>query len=122
MMKVDSLDAAKRMLASEWKHSPELPDIPENHVMACCLRQMGSKKIACVLLNDSGIPVSMMVADGNDVKSPRSSSVVKDGVTYQVDSSNELNMVMSKRDGRWVCLIGERPVERLMELSSGVRF
>lgn len=122
MMKVNSVDAANRMLSSEWNQSPELPDIPEKHLMACCLRQMGNKKIVCVLLNDGGTPVSMMVAGGHDVKSSRGTTVVKDGMTYEVSSSGDLNMVMSKRNGRWVCLIGERSAERLMDLSSGIRF
>ena len=122
MMQVDSVDAAKHALAGQWAQSPGLPDLPEQHVMACCLRQVNDKKVACVLLNDGGVPVSLMVADGNDVRSTRSSTITRDGVAYQVNASAELNMVMTKRDGRWVCLIGERPVDRLIELSKGLQF
>lgn len=122
MMKADSVEAANRIITAEWAQSPELPNMPEKHVMACCLRRMNNKKIACVLLNDGGIPVSMMVADGSDVKNSRSSTFTKDGVPYQVESSDELNMVMTKRDGRWVCLVGDRPIERLIELSKSLKF
>lgn len=122
MMRVDSIDAAKHALAGQWAHAPGLPDLPERQVMACCLRQMNDKKVACVLLNDGGVPVSLMVADGNEVRSTRASTVTRDGATYEVSASAELNMVMTKRDGRWVCLIGERSVDRLIELSKGLQF
>lgn len=122
MMRVDSVDAAKRALAGQWAHSPGLPELPERQVMACCLRQMDNKKVACVLLNDGGVPVSLMVADGNEVRSGRASTVTRDGATYEVSASAELNMVMTKRDGRWVCVIGERSVDRLIDLSKGLQF
>ena len=42
---------------------------------------------------------------------------LSDGVTYHVQSFNSLNMVMTERNGRWICLIGRVPTERLMELA-----
>lgn len=121
--RVSSIGEADQALSKQWSGAPELPGMPDDHVMACCLRRIENKKIVCVLLNDGGTPVSMMVADGADVKAARSATTIeRDGVKYQVESSGELNMVMAKRGDRWVCLIGERPVERLIALSGGLTF
>ncbi|HEX8340409.1 MAG TPA: hypothetical protein VF624_05825 [Tepidisphaeraceae bacterium] len=122
VMKVDSVDAAQRALSHQWAMSPDLPDLPEKHVMACCLRKMNNKRIACVLLDDAGTPVSMMVADGGDVKHAATTTLVRGGTTFYVETADDLNMVATQRDGRWVCLIGERSVERLMELAGSLRF
>lgn len=121
--RVSSIGEAEQVLSKQWSRSPELPDLPDDHVMACCLRRIENKKIACVLLNDDGTPVSMMVADGADVKAARSATTVtRAGVTYHIETSGELNMVMAKRGDRWVCLIGKRPVDRLIALSGGLKF
>lgn len=123
VMRVNSIEEAERALASELPESSGASGMPEDHVMACCLRRIEGKKISCVLLNDESVPVSLMVADGGEVKSSRTATTtVRGGLTYQVESSGDLNMVMTKRDGRWVCLIGARPVERLIELSGSMRF
>ena len=123
VMRVDSLAAAERALSSEWPRSPGLPGVPDDHVMACCLRRIDGKKIACVLMDDGGAPVSMMVAEGGEVNGSRSATLlVRGGVTYRIEHVGELNMVMTQRDGRFVCLIGERSVDRLIELSSSLRF
>lgn len=121
--RVSSIEEAEHALKSELPESDSAAGMPADHVMACCLRRIEGKKIACVLLNDEDVPVSLMVADGGEVKSSRTATTaVRDGLTYQVERSGELNMVMTKKDGRWVCIIGARPVERLIELSSSLRF
>ena len=44
------------------------------------------------------------------------------GVTYHVESAGHLNMVMSERADRWICLIGQVPVDRLMNIADQLRF
>ncbi len=44
-----------------------------------------------------------------------------DGFTYHVQAVVRLNMVMTERQGRLVCLIGELPVQRLMGLADQLR-
>ena len=53
---------------------------------------------------------------------PKSDIVTRAGVAYHVQSSGPLNMVMTERNGRWVCLIGRLPAGRLMDLASGLSF
>jgi hypothetical protein len=47
---------------------------------------------------------------------------VRAGVTYHVQSSGRVNMVMTERQGRWVCLMGEAPIERLMDFAERLQF
>jgi hypothetical protein len=53
---------------------------------------------------------------------PSSPTRTRGGVTYHVQSSGRLNMVMTEWDDRWVCLIGEIPADRLMDIAEQLRF
>ena len=122
VMQVSSIDAANKALSAQWPQSPQLPDVPQDHVMACCMKSVRNKNVACVLLKSEGAPITMTVASASDMRLPTSPTVTKGGVTYHVQSFNALNMVMTERHGRWVCLIGEMPSERLMEVAAQLQF
>jgi hypothetical protein len=119
---VDSIDAANKLLAAESRQCPEVPAVPREHVMACCMKSVKNRKVACVVLKSEGVPVTMVVANASDMRSPRSAGVVQNGMTYNVESVGRLSMVMTERHGRWVCLIGETPPERLMDLAAKLEF
>jgi hypothetical protein len=122
VMQVESVTAANQALAKQWAQSPQIPNVPNDHIMACCMRSMQNKKVACVLLNGENEPVTMTVANAADMDSPKSPTMTRNGVTYHVQSKGSLNMVMTERNDRWVCLVGRLPVERLMELASNLEF
>jgi len=122
IMKVESIEEAGRVLARDWPQSPDLPGVPQEHVMACCMKSVRNKRMACVLLKAEGAPVTMAVANAADMRLPSSPTRVRGGVTYHVDSSGRVNMAMAERQGRWVCLMGEVPVERLMDFAERLRF
>lgn len=123
VMKVDSIEAAGESLSQQWPGSPELPGVPQEHVMACCMKSVHNRKVAVVLLQGhSGGPVTMTVAKASDMKAPKGPKVEHDGFTYHTESSGKLNMVSTERDGRYVCLIGSLPTEELMDLASELRF
>ena len=82
----------------------------------------GTKKVACVLLNDGGTPVTMAVADAGQVKSPKSSTMERNGITYHVETVGELQMVMTERQSRWICFIGAVYIEKLNELAEAIKF
>lgn len=121
-VRVDSIEAANKVLAEKSPGGPELPDIPAEHVMACCMKSVKDKRVACVLLKSEGVPVTMVVANAADMRSPKSREVLRGGVAYRVDSVGALSMVMTERHERWVCLIGEMPAERLMDLAAKLEF
>lgn len=121
-MKVSSIEAATAMLSQQWRGAPTLPDMPDDHVMACCVHDIGRKKMAVVALDIAGTPVTLAVANSADVKSPQGSPVTRDGVTYRVQSSAGVNMAMTQRSGRWICLMGRLSVDRLIDLLAQSRF
>lgn len=122
VIQVDSIAEAGRALNEQWPDRPDLPNAPDSHVMACCMKSVKNKKVACVLLRSEGVPVTMTVARAADMRLPSSPTVVRGGMTYHVQATGELNMVMAERAGRWVCLIGNRPAERLMDLADQLQF
>jgi hypothetical protein len=122
VMAVTSMHAAEKAIARQWKESPQLPGVPEDHAMACCMRSVKNKKMACVLLKDDGEPVTMTVAKADDMQLPQGEIRTRNSTSYHVQSVNDLNMVMTERDGRWVCLISKISVDRLMELAAGLQF
>jgi hypothetical protein len=122
VMRVDSIAEANRALASQWPASPGIPSAPQAHVMVCCMKSVKDKKVACVLLKGDDAPITMAVANADDVKPPTSPSVTRDGVTYHVQAAGALNMVSTARDGRFVCLIGQVPAERLMDIAGKLAF
>jgi hypothetical protein len=119
---VDSMQAANKVLAAQWAQSPLMPNMPDDHVMACCMRSVKNKKMACVLLKGAGEPVTMTVANASDMKLPTSPTMTRNGIEYHVQSAGALNMVMTQRQGRWICLIAKLPVDRLMDLASSLQF
>ena len=121
-VQVDSIDAANKVLSGGHPQFPALPDVPANHVMACCMTEVKDKKVACVLMKQEGVPVSLMVARSGDMRLPTSPVTVRDGVRYHVQAWGALNMVMTERHGRWVCLIGQVPPERLMDVATQFQF
>jgi hypothetical protein len=122
VMKVDSIQQASKVLADAWPEQPGLPRAPASHVMACCMQSIKDRKVACVLFNDDGQPVTMSVARSSELRSPQSPTMVRDGQAFHVESAGRLNMVSTQREGRWICLIGQLPVDRLVEIARGLQF
>ena len=122
VMQVDSIEAANRMLNSQSPDAPTLPQVPQSHVMACCMKSVHDKKMACVLLRDDGEPITLAVANGSDMKLAPAPVVSRNGVSYRVQSVGNLHMVMTERDGRWLCLISQLPADRLIDDAARVRF
>jgi len=122
VMQVDSIEAANRMLNSQSPDAPTLPQVPQSHVMACCMKSVHDKKMACVLLRDDGEPITLAVANGSDMKLAPAPVVSRNGVSYRVQSVGKLHMVMTERDGRWLCLISQLPADRLIDDAARVRF
>jgi hypothetical protein len=121
-MRANTLDEANRAIAAFSENGPTLPEAPASHMMACCMRNVGNKKVACVLFENGGTPVTMVVANAADMQSPSSPTIVQDGITYHVQTTGDLHMVMTERENRWVCLIGKMPQDQLIEVARGVRF
>jgi hypothetical protein len=119
---VDSSEQAAKELQRQWPQSPGLPALPADNVMACCMKSLKGKKMGCILIKREGVPVTMAVARADDMQLPTSSPTqTRGGATYHVQSVGRLNMVMTEKSGRWICLIGELPTKSLMDLADQLR-
>jgi hypothetical protein len=117
-------EANKRLAANSGDHGiVALPIVSDCEVMACCKRSLGRKRMSCAMVERGGAKMSMIVARAADVRAPQdSSTVTRDGVTYHVQSDNGLNMVMTERNARWLCVMGEEPTEKLIEVAAEMKF
>ena len=122
LTKVSSITGAEAAINREWADAPALPGVPDEQVIACCVQAIGRKKMACVALEVDNTPVTMAVADSSDVQSPGGKVLDRGGISYRVKSSAGVNMAMAERGGRWICLMGRVPVERLIETIEHMQF
>ena len=123
VMKVSSMAEASTTLASMGAVGmPTLGQVPEAHAMACCMRDIQNKRVAVVLLKDAAGPVTLSVARAEDMKVPRTRPITRDGVKYYIEQFEDLRMVTTERDGRWVCLIGAVSSDTLIDLAGSLRF
>jgi len=120
-MKADSIQEANEAIAAMAGNSVRLPDSPSAHTMSCCMRDIGNKKVACVLLEDGGAAVTMSVAQAKDMKPSAAPAQIYNGITYHVTSIGKLNMVTVERGGKWICLMSETKAERLMQLADRLK-
>jgi hypothetical protein len=130
VQQVDSIESANKFLAAQWSGpAPAVPDLPKEHVMACCMKSISDKRVACVLLKGhGGEPLTLSVAKAADMRLPKNGQTLeRDGITYHAQSSEAgqsgaVNMVMFERNGRWVCLMGRTPVEQLVGVAGELKF
>ena len=120
-MQVDSIDAANQAIAAFAGDFPALSAPPQAHTMACCMRNVGNKKVACVLLQAQGVPVTLSIADADAVETAGTSTFTRNGQTYHVQTMGDLSMVMTDRGTHHVCVIGALPVEKLVTLVENVK-
>ena len=86
------------------------------------MKSIRNKKMACVLLQSGGTPITMTVARSQDVETPSCEAVNRNGTMYHVQAKDGVNMVMTERDGRWVCLMSELSQDQLIDLAARLRF
>lgn len=119
---VDSVEAATAALRAKWPAGGDMPAMGEHGSMACCVHKIGRKNATCVAMKVDQATVTVAVARESDVKiDPATPSVVHGGVTYRVQSADGLNMAMTQRNGLWLCVMGNVPVDRLIDLAAEMK-
>lgn len=119
-MPVDSVQEVNDAFAAFGKNGVKI-EAPQMAVMSCCMQQVGSRQVYCVLMKEEGVPVTLTIADAGAVEGAKSPAVMHKGAEFHVEVSGELTMVTTERGGRRVCLIGALPAERLMGLAEGLK-
>lgn len=119
---VRSVEEARRTIETQWQEAPALPQMPDENIHACCLRGVQSRQVACVLLRQGDVPVTVVVARTKDFKSTDGPKVTRKGHEYSVHSRDGVNMVMTQHQDRWLCFMSELGSEELIELAESVAF
>lgn len=114
VMRADDMKAANQAITALAGNTIQLPEVPGAHQMACCMRDVKDKKMACVLFENHGTPVTLSVAKASDFQGPKSG--------YHTESISGVQMVMMERDGKWVCMMSEMSMDELKALAEKVRF
>lgn len=117
---VVNLTEAKQTIESKWREAPAIPDQWDQNVHACCLRDVQSRQVACILLEQNGVPVTVVLARTKDFRSPDDDTIEHNGRNYAVHSRDGVNMVMAQQGDRWICLMGEISHESLLQLAGGL--
>lgn len=118
---VSTADEARDVLRRKWPDAPVVPEVRDLQLMHCCVHEIGRKQMACVTFLVEEQPVTLAFASARDVRSPHGQTRVIDGQSFVVGSADGINMVMSERNGTWMCLMGRLPVERLSEIARTIR-
>ena len=121
-MQVDSVDDVNQAFAAFGQAGVKMEAPPDTQLMACCLKDVGSKKVACILLQDQGTPVTLTVADLDAVRPLDAPPVLYHGETFHVQTGGDLNMITVDRGQHRICLIGALPAEKLMALTDNLKF
>lgn len=119
---VGDLQDANRMIAAQSSGRAELPSAAPAAVQSCCLGSVHGEVVACALMTYHDQPVTLVVADGRDLCSMDGLTVTRDGRRYMVHEVDGLTMVMTQRDNKWLCVMGEMDAEALLDLAGGVVF
>jgi hypothetical protein len=120
-MKADSIDEANEAIAAMAGNSLRLPNAPSAHTMSCCMRNLGNKKVACVLLDNGESPITMSAANARDVTPPTGKTRTENGVTYHLQDTGKLHMISFEKSGLWICLISESPTDSLIKLAQQLK-
>lgn len=116
MTRVGSIREASDLIARDWPDAPSLPTLPVDHDLACCLKDFEGRRVVCLVFEDDGTPISVVVASRKSLKSSHTPTAAV------VHTSGAVNMVMKERDGRFICVMGKVPASRLLQLAEGFQF
>jgi hypothetical protein len=94
----------------------------QTHVRSCCLRDVEGALRTAVLLEQDGLRISIVVADGGNFATPMGDTVTRDGHAYHIHKMGDLTMVMSRRQDRWLCVMADAPREALLAVATQIRF
>lgn len=120
---VASLDEAEKVLRSQWPQQPGLPsDLPadDDKPMSCCIHKLDGKRMSCVAVDLAGSRVSIAIGRADDFKIPPGSRRTINDHEYVIETAQGVNMVMTKRAGRWMCVMSSLPVDDLVAFTEKV--
>lgn len=118
---VNSMASVQRILTDRWTQCPRLPDCQFGQVKSCHVHQHAGKRLACVEMTVDGQTLTLAVASAADMRLPEAPTVSRNGDDYRIQSSGGVNIVVTRRRNLWICLMGELPVDLLVDVAASLR-
>ncbi len=123
LMPADNFTEAAGLIHDQWAKAPKIPEPRVGRVIASCLHELASREVACLKLELRGQPITMVVGHSREIVcSAEHHQISRNGRTYLVYDRDDVRMVMIDHDDRWVCIMGEAPMDDLIELADGLEF
>lgn len=113
-MDYKNVDEANKAIAAMIDGKLQIPVVPLTHLKSCCLKEVKDRKMACVLFEKDGVPVTISVAKASDFAGPDHG--------MKMSSASGVQMVMMERNGMWICMMAEMPADQLKTLAEQVKF
>lgn len=112
----DDASAIARLLNAEWRGDRTLQALPKDLVPLCCLMHIGGEPVLAAMIDYSGTPIGVVVADAEKVRPGRGATILRGGRHYVVQESAGTNMVITEVAGRFLCVMGSVPSGELIQL------
>lgn len=117
--RVSTVEEANRVLAAQAEGITPIPLLP-GELRSCCLHQLAGATLTCALIERDGRLISITVADGGALRSPKGRTVTRNGGTFIVHTADGVNMVMSHTGDKWMCVMGDASAEELLDVATGI--
>ncbi|MEZ6190724.1 MAG: hypothetical protein R3C45_05470 [Phycisphaerales bacterium] len=120
---VTSTEEANRWIATQRASAPDLPDhIAGARVQSCCLTDVHGELVAVAVLDDAGLPVTLVVAKAPRFAMEMGTRIEIDGKQFFGHELNGIRMMMANQDDRWLCVMGDRSYDQLARIAAGIEF
>lgn len=118
-LKVASVEEANQLLADQANGVVEVPELP-GMMMSCCLHEHEGTTLTCALIELDGRFVTVAIADRSKMHSPKGRLIERGGRKFTVHQANGITMVMTNRDNRWMCVMGQVNESLLIDIALGI--
>ncbi|MBI1337745.1 MAG: hypothetical protein GC164_12395 [Phycisphaera sp.] len=120
-LRVTSVEQANKLLADQRAGVLPVPDLP-GEIMSCCLYQEDGQTLTCALIEQEGRLISVVVSGGTPRHMPTTQPIEFKGRLYHEHTFDGVRMVMTRHEGRWMCVMGDARTEALLDLAAGIDF
>ena len=119
--KVTSIEEANQLLSNQSNGVVSVPKLPGT-IKSCCLHKYQHVTLTCALILENGELVSIAIAEANKMHTPKGENISLNGKTFVAHTMNDLQMVMTYRNGRWLCVMGKIQKDKLVKIADTIEF
>ena len=122
-VQVTSIDAANSLFASQRSGDVKLPaNLANAHVESCCLADVQGELASIAVLELQGQELTLVVAEAPRFAHRMGEVIEIDGHEYFGHAVGGVQMMMSNRGQRWLCVMGDLEPAQLADIASQIEF